>query len=1631
MRPNSDRIAEVVVLATTRTRDGDTALSEFVEAYLADVPPDDLAHRKPVDLLGAALSHLELGRERAPGTAKVKISTPDLDADGWQCPHSIVDIVVDDSPFLLDSVTSELHRQGCGIHLVVHPILKIKRDEHGRFVEVFNHPSGGVGTTVGAEAWMHLEIDRQSDPAARAELQAGIVRVLADVKVAVEDWRPMIQRANDLADDISARLVPAGAEDASEVAALLRWFADGHFIFLGYREADFVEAADGTLEVQAVPDTGLGLLRDDHPGHDRHISPTTQAALRRRMYESRLLRISLSGARSTVFRPDEYMHVAIGRYDGAGKFIGVHRMIGLLTATAYRTDAEDVPVVRRRIAAVLDAAGYPLHSHSGRELRTILSTYPRDELFQIDTHELDAITNGVLDLQERKQVRLFPRWDPDGWFVSCLVYLPRDRYSTGVVERIERVLLDAFGGVDVEHEAFMSESVLARLHVIVRLTGQDEPPPPSERPDVHEIEMKMAAVTRWWVDDLRSALVDEFGEELGLAFVRRYGEALPVSYREVNDAPAAVADIRRLAALSSDDGFATALYRPPGSAPDEVRLKLYTLGEPVTLTRVLPLLEHMGVEVVDERPFEVRPEGTPPVWVYDIGLRVASDSMLAGGGGLATDTGLASEATRDEFRRVFAAAWRGEAESDGLNRLVLLAGLTGQQVQILRAYTRYLRQMGTLYSPAYVEDTLARHPDIVRGVIALFEQRFEPARQAAGTEASAAEAAAMTAEINERLDKVSSLDEDRILRLGLLMVEATTRTNVYRPERGQGARPVIAFKLDPAKVPDLPLPRPKFEIWVHSPWVEGVHLRGGPVARGGLRWSDRREDVRTEVLGLMKAQMVKNAVIVPVGAKGGFVVRRQPADAEALRSEVRECYRSFVAGLLDVTDNIVGGHVLPPPGVIRHDDDDPYLVVAADKGTATFSDLANEVAAAYNFWLGDAFASGGSAGYDHKAMGITARGAWCSVERHFRTVGIDVATTPITVVGIGDMSGDVFGNGMLLSPHLALVAAFDHRHVFIDPDPDPAASFAERRRLFDLPRSSWDDYDRSLVSAGGGVWPRSAKAIPVSDEARRALDIEASALTPTELISHILKAPVDLLWNGGIGTYVKASFERNHDCGDRANDGLRVDGAELRCRVVGEGGNLGFTQNGRVEFAGKGGLINTDAIDNSAGVDCSDHEVNIKIALGGAVEAGDLTVKQRNEILASMTGDVAEMVLDNNRAQNLALAMARAQAAPMVDVHSRMIRALEMEGLISRAIEHLPTEKQLAERQAAGDGLTTPEFAVLLAYQKTIGTGELVASDLPDDPWLEPVLLDYFPPAMRERFADQVHGHRLRREVVATQVVNEVVNVAGTSFCYRMIAETGASLPDIARAHIAASHIYGQRRFRDEIEQLQDRIDSDTELALLLDLRRMVERAVQWLLRHRRPPLDLGSTVAAFQPDIEVLATEMLELVSGPDHDAAFERVKSYVEAGVPDDLARRAAIWPMLHAGLDMVEIAGARGRTPADVAATYLDIVERLDLVWLSNRIGALPRNDRWQSHARAALRDDLLAELRELTADVLRGGDVFAPPAELVDRWVEHNERAVNRVRRVYAEIRSGGTFDLTTLSVALRQLRNLLLASQPAV
>jgi glutamate dehydrogenase len=1568
----------------------------FVRQYYHWVPPEDLIGRSSIDLYGAALAQWNLAQQRAPGSADVRVYNPDFERHGWRSTHTVVEVISDDMPFLVDSLGMELARQGYGIHLTIHPVISVRRDEAGALEQILSPGSDAPGAI--AESFMHIEVDRETDAERLASLLAGIERVLGEVRVAVEDWEPMRMRAQVIAAELRASPPPIDAGEVEEAAAFLGWVEDHHFTFLGYREYELA-TEDGDDGLRAIAGTGLGILRDaGSPGSFRKL-PSRARELAR---VPQLLVLTKANSRATVHRPSYLDYIGVKTFGPGGEVTGERRFLGLYTTDAYGENARAIPIIRQKVEQVLSRAAFPPGGHDAKALVEIMEVYPRDSLFQIATDELFEAAMGILAIGERQRLKLLVRRDAYDRFLSCLVFVPRDRFNTENRERLGALLAEAFGATRVDWSLYISESVLIRVHYVLWC---DEAPPPEV--DVPDLEARLAQAIRSWADDLRDALVEEEGEGRGTQLFHQYQSAFPPAYRDDWVARAAVADIRRLEELPAGSPLLMSIYQPLESGPGRVRCKLFS-AVAVTLSDVLPTFENMGARVSDERPYPIAKSDGATVWIYDFGLTCTVGDVLD------------EEQVRDLFEEAFLAVRRGELENDGLGALVLGAALTGRQIMVLRAVNKYLRQAGITFSDRYIERTLLRHPAIARLLVELFEARFHPE----GHDAAAAKL--LVDAIEHAVDAVASLDEDRILRNFLAVVCAVLRTNYFVAELDGTPRSFLSFKLDPGAIPILPLPRPRFEIFVYSPRVEGVHLRGGKVARGGLRWSDRREDFRTEVLGLLKAQMVKNTLIVPVGSKGGFVVKRPPAEGgrDALGREVIACYRTFLRGLLDLTDNVVGDEVVPPPGVVRYDDDDPYLVVAADKGTASFSDIANEVSAQYGFWLGDAFASGGSHGYDHKQMGITARGAWESVKRHFRELGLDTQSSDFTVVGIGDMSGDVFGNGMLLSRHIKLVAAFNHLHIFLDPDPDPAAGFAERERLAALPRSAWSDYSPAAISPGGGVFARTAKSIPISPEVREALAIEAEELTPSELIRKLLCAHVDLLWNGGIGTYVKASDETQADAGDKNNDAVRVDASALRCRVVGEGGNLGFTQRGRIEYALSGGAVNTDAIDNVAGVNTSDHEVNIKILLDAVVAAGDMTAKLRNELLREMTDCVSERVLYGSYTQTQAMSLGMAQAPAMVDVHQRLVRHLEHSAHLNRELEFLPSEEAIVERRHDHTGFAAPELAVIMAYTKIDLYAELLESNLPEDPYLAHDLERYFPAPLPERFGAQMRRHRLRREIIATVVANQLVDRAGTTFVFRLQEETGAAVATLARAYAVAREVYGMRDFWSEVEALDNRVAAHAQIDMLLDGRRLVERSTRWLVRSRQRSIEIAATVAQFAPGAAILVGSLPELLDEDDAAVWKRGFDKLTEAGVPPELAHRVASMPWAFPALDIIEVAQATERGVEAVAAVYFHLGARLQLNWLRDRIAELPRANRWHALARSALRDDLYSLHRALTQDVLRAAPADGDADTAIARWAQANVSAVTRTRAMLLDIKGTRVFDLTTLPVALREVRNLL-------
>ncbi len=1605
-----------LLAAAAAQLDADVHIGEalnYVRSYYRHVDATDLISAGDKRTVAVATDHAQLAAQRPQGRALVRVRSGD---DNTLLPNlDVIDVVTDDMPFLVDTITMTLAAHDVTPELVVHPQLMVRRDLSGALREVLgpvegprrpNHlqpPLDPGSPELTAESWSHLEVAKLADGQGQA-IATALEQALADVRVAVEDYPKMRAMTVLLADQLAAQAPAAvgqsqehSAESIAEIEQFLRWLVDAHFTFLGYREYDLVQDSGG-LVLRGVPGTGLGVLRHDKTS-TTSLDVLPVAARDLATDPAHRLIVTKANKRATVHRSSYPDYIGVKKVSPDGQVVGEYRILGLYTHMAYTESITRIPVLRRKLAEVLAESGVSAESHDGRDVSEFMEVYPREELFQTSVAELAGIAAEVLRLRERMQTRLFVRRDVYGKYVSCLIYLSRDRYNTKVRLAVQDLLRRKFDGSQVDYSAVVDETPIARLHVVVRA----EPGHKLADPDVGPLEQLVAAAVRSWDDDLVREAADQLGDAAGRSLLAEFGGSISDTYKADVPAAAAVSDLTKVKQMRESGqeisfemwesagyvGGVPAEYEAEQEKPRVWRLTIHRNGPPITLTDVLPRLQHMGVEVVDEHPYEF--EVGQPFWIYDFGLRRDATVAASPSGRTATASQPEFAAVASQIEGALAALWSGEIDDDDFNALVLDAGLSWRQVVVLRAYAKYLRQAGTTFSQDYIALVLRHNPIVARRLIRLFESRFDPDRRDGEVERSEA----LIEEITGELDEVASLDEDRILRAYLGLIRATIRTNYFRirPESMQ-PMPYLVFKLDAAAVPDLPAPRPKFEMFVYSPRFEGVHLRFAGVARGGLRWSDRREDFRTEILGLAKAQEVKNSVIVPSGAKGGFVCKQlpDPADREAHATEVRSCYQMFIRAMLDVTDNLKVGEVVPPERVVRLDGDDPYLVVAADKGTATFSDTANEIALQRGFWLGDAFASGGSAGYDHKKMGITARGAWESVKFHFTTLGIDISKTDFTVAGIGDMSGDVFGNGMLLSDHIKLVAAFDHRHVFIDPDPDPAASFAERRRLFDLPRSSWADYDTSLISAGGGCWPRSAKSVPISAQTVVVLGLEpgTTSLSPDQLISAILRSPVDLLWNGGIGTYVKASGQVQADAGDRTNDAVRVDAAELACKVIGEGGNLGLTQEARIEFALAGGLVNTDFIDNSAGVDTSDHEVNIKILLDQVVRDGEMTTAGRDELLATMTDEVGQLVLAHNYHQNRALAAARAQSAQMLHVHARYIRKLEREGRIRRRLDVLPADKDIAERRSISGGLTLPEFSVLLAHTKIAAAQEVLASELPDDPYLRRVLTNYFPAPLQERFAARMSSHRLHREIITTSVVNDMVDRAGITFAFRLNEETGASTSDITAAWLVARNVFDMAGFWRELKQLDGTVDTSAQILATLEGRKLTERATRWLLHFRRPPFDVQATVDYFAEGVLAVAAGLPKLLVGIDL-AEFEEYRDrYVSLGFPDALADRVAAMVPAYSAFDIVEIAYQVGRSVDEVAEVYFDLADRLQMSRLRDRITALPREDRWNTMARNALRDDLYAAHAALAKDVLIVTTVGTPEERLAG-WEARNESA----------------------------------------
>jgi len=1573
----------------------------FVRDLYGRVPPEDLVPYSPqtlADLAAEAFEHLKA--RRSPDGADIRLFDFEIEREGRRQDVSVLEIVNDNMPFLLDSTLAEVVDQGYDPLLVAHPILAVERDPGGALVRLVGEATAALRLGVKRESFIHIHLPRIDDPETRTRLIEAMRLVHRDVSVAVHDWPGMRARIAEIVHDYRLNPPPLPEDEMKEAIAFLDWISRDNFTFLGIRE---YRLPSGDTAADPVEGSGLGLLRDPSVRVLRRgrelvaMTPEIRAFLAR----PQALIIAKANVKSRVHRRAHLDYVGVKLFDESGHLRGELRIVGLFTASAYTNTTNEVPYLRLKVAKVVARAGFDPASYAGRALLNVLESYPRDELFQIDEDTLYRFAIDIMNLSERPRVRALARVDEFDRFVSVLVFVPKDRYDTQTRQRIGQFLASIFEGRVSASYPDYPEGPLARTHYII---GRDEGRTPDVRRET--LEKGISSIVRTWSDALRDALDATVGGARARALASRYGDAFSAAYREAFGAEQVIADIALLEQLSEARPRAVDLYRREGDDKTRVNLKVFSLNVALPLSDRVPLLENLGFRVVNERTYRVAFSAKDRVWLHDMTLERAA------GGAIDIDE------IQSLIEAALLALFRGLAESDGFNRLVLEAGLGWRDVAMVRALGRYLRQIQVTYAQDYIAETLARHGAIAADLVKLFYARFDPRRD----EGRAAAEAAIRERIEEQLKNVTSLDDDRILRRFVNLIEAALRTNFFQLEDNGLPRQTIAFKFECAKVDGLPLPKPLYEIFVYSPRVEGVHLRFGKVARGGLRWSDRPQDFRTEVLGLVKAQQVKNAVIVPVGAKGGFVPKQLPpaSDRQAWLAEGTESYRIFIRTLLQLTDNIVGDSIVPPPETVRHDGDDPYLVVAADKGTATFSDIANALSIEKGHWLGDAFASGGSQGYDHKKMGITARGAWEAVKRHFREMDIDIQTTPVTVAGVGDMSGDVFGNGMLLSRALKLVAAFDHRDIFIDPNPDPETAHKERERLFNLPRSSWQDYDKALISKGGGVFPRSAKSIPLSDEMRALLDIDRPQATPAEVMSAILKARVDLLWFGGIGTYIRSSAETDEQVGDRANDAIRITGSDVRSKVIGEGANLGVTQRGRIEAAQKGIRLNTDAIDNSAGVNTSDVEVNIKIALTTRERDGRLTQDQRNELLADMTEDVAALVLRNNYLQTLAISLSEQIGPADLGFARRLMHMLEAQGRLNRAVEYLPDDSTLAERGRRGEALTRPEIAVLLAYAKLSLHDELLESSVPDDPYLGKELERYFPAALRERFPDAIASHRLRREIIATQLANAIINRGGPTMVARLVDQTGADAPTIAAAYAATRDSFGLTETNLAIDALDGVVPGRVQLQLYGELQDLLMNRIVWFIRN----VDfvnhsLDEIIGTYQAGIAEVERGLTETLS-PEAQAAWDaRTKTFVDAGTPEDVARRIASLPDLVAAPDIVQTAQKTGKPVNDIARTHFALEASFRLGALISAAQQINVSDYFDRLALDRAIDSIAYAHRGLTAEV---SALDLSGAEAVRAWSEKRGADVNRIRSAVDGIVSSG-LSLSKITVAASLLGDL--------
>ena len=1573
-------------------------LKGFVYRFYAMDTRQDLLGGDRRELLGSTLSFWRFMEERQHLTPKIEVFNPTHSLHGWHSTHSVIRILQRDMPFLVDSVRMKLNEHGLAVHLIRNGAFICPRNEAGH--RLYTHASD----THEREAFIYVEIDRIEEERALVVLQEQLAAVLADVARVVDDFKAIKENILSL-----TKLMAEAGE--CEVHDFLVWLLSDRFTFLGFEELKVVNRRNKKGLVRSKGRL-LGLLRPMHQGElgQEQLEPFPDKHF---FHHKQCLSFSKAAVRSSVHRPAYPDFISVRQFDEAGELISESRIVGLYTSPVYRQSPQKIPFIRHKVAAIVKRSGLGIDSHHGKDLAQILEIFPRDELFQTEESELYETVMAILRIQERKQIKIFIRQDKVGPFCSVLVFVPKNIYSTDLRAHIEEILCRRLVAADSEFTTYFSESLLARVHFTLKL---------QERTDYDRdaITDEIVQVASTWQDEFAGFALEFYGEAKGNRLVSIYGGGFSAGYREAFSPQSAVEDLRHFENINQKMPVSMGFYRSLDQEPDQIHFKLYHFVKPLPLADQIPIIENLGLRVLGEHPYVIRKKNAEVIWVHDFLLSLGDNKHVD------------IEKVAPVFRTAFKKIWFGEAENDRFNRLVLAAGMSWREVTVLRAYARYLKQIRVGFSQGYIADTLCNNIAIAQLLVTLFDARFNPEHRL-GKEERLDQQQRLQKLIMEALDEVTVLSEDHILRRMQSLIAASLRTNFYQSDDDKTFKPYISIKLAPREIEGIPKPVPMYEIFVYSPRFEGVHLRGGKVARGGLRWSDRIEDFRTEVLGLVKAQQVKNALIVPVGAKGGFVPKQLSANTtrEAFQMEGVSCYKGFIRGLLDVTDNLCDGVVVHPDQVVHYDDDDFYLVVAADKGTATFSDLANEIAHEYNFWLGDAFASGGSEGYDHKKMGITAKGAWVSVQRHFREKRVNIQSETVSVIGIGDMAGDVFGNGMLLSEAIAMIAAFNHLHIFIDPNPDPASSFNERRRLFDLPRSSWQDYEKSLISKGGGVFSRSAKSIVISPEMKQRFDIKANRLTPNELIRALLRAPADLIWNGGIGTYIKAVNESHGDVGDKANDLLRVNGCELRAKVIGEGGNLGLTQLGRVEYTLHGGAMNTDFIDNSAGVDCSDHEVNIKILLNDVVANGDMTIKQRNALLEAMTDDVSRLVLINNYRQTQAISLSQREVSKKMEEYRRFIEYLEAQGRLDRAIEFLPDNEMLEERIAEGKTFTRPELSLLISYSKSDLKETLIKSELMDDVYLTQELNTAFPKVLVDRFSVEISQHRLRSEIISTQIANRLIDMMGITYVHRVQQTTGGSSAEIARAFLVSRDVFYIERYWEQIEALDNKVTSELQAQMMGSLIKLARRASRWFLRVKRQDLVTVECVSHYGPRVQSFIACFADYLGSQEKKELDDKMVKLTDNHVPEDLAVLVAGHRCLLNALPVIQASDQTGQPLEKVTKTYFAIGQRLELEWYNNELASFEAHNHWQSLATDSIRDELSWQQRELTVALMSRPEPEGGLDKQLDQWMMQHHALVARWQDMLNEIRTASKLDLAMFTVANRELLDLVQATTHSV